>query len=208
MENDKQQALQAHIKKLVAAIDATPTDATNYLELSALLLEQKAYSEAIELLEKAHAVVEKPQELDFNLAVAYYYAENYDKALAILASLPVDDAVLYQEGLIYFKLGEVKKALAHVLTMTSGTNASRELLADIWLALGDSAEAAKLLLQIEEARRNSKVWFMLGVAQSANEKELAEHSFSQSKKLNPEYFTAAMQQYESLLALVKGKSDD
>ncbi|WP_054745212.1 hypothetical protein [Amylolactobacillus amylophilus] len=51
----KHEQNQERIRQLVKDIEQQPNDTTSYLELSALLLEQKAFTEAIELLQKAHA---------------------------------------------------------------------------------------------------------------------------------------------------------
>ena len=204
----KHEQNQERIRQLVKDIEQQPNDTTSYLELSALLLEQKAFTEAIELLQKAHALVAKPELLDFNLAVAYYYDGQYDAALSILAQLPVEDTVLYQQALIFFKQGNIKKALAFVLTIKKVTDESQELLGDIWLALGATKQAKEALMQIPVAARSAKVWFMLGVTSSTNSKDSAEGYFAKSRELDSEYFTTAMKQYEGVLALVREKNDD
>lgn len=85
------------IHLLIKQIDAHPKNVDNYLQLSTYLLEQGSPDQATKLLEEAKHLVEKPRDLDYNLAVCYYMQGDFDKALNLLDQIPNDDLVLYQK---------------------------------------------------------------------------------------------------------------
>ena len=83
-EGKTQEAIQALIKD----IDHEPKNANNYLELSTYLLEQGAIDQAKKLLVQAKGLVKKPQDMDYNLAICYYMEGDFDRALALLDTIP------------------------------------------------------------------------------------------------------------------------
>lgn len=196
------------IHVLVAAIDDHPRQLDNYLQLSTYLLEQGSADQAAELLTKAKHLVAKPELLDYNLAICYYYQGDFQKALGLLKKLPNDDANLYQKGLVYLKLGQPAQGLAHVLAIKHPDNDAQELLGDLWLAQGDLERAESSLLQIPESSRSAKVWFLLGVSSLTRDRAQAEQYFAQSRKKDEHYFLRAQKQYDGLLQLVKKRKNN
>jgi tetratricopeptide (TPR) repeat protein len=190
---------------LVSEIDQHPRQEDNYLQLSTYLLEQGSADQAAELLTKAKHLVAKPQLLDYNLAICYYYQGDFKKALALLSKLPNDDANLYQKGLVYLKLGQPAQGLAHVLSIKHPDDDTRELLGDLWLAQGDLKRAQDSLLQIPASQRSAKVWFLLGVSCLDRDRDQAEQYFVCSKKQDEHYFLRAKKQYDGLLRLINKK---
>lgn len=196
------------IHLLVKEIDEHPHQEDNYLQLSTYLLEQGSADQAAELLTKAKHLVKKPQLLDYNLAICYYYQGNFKKALALLSKLPNDDANLYQKGLLYLKLGQPAQGLAHVLSIKQPDNDTRELLGDLWLAQGDLQRAQESLLEIPAQQRSAKVWFLLGVSCLDQDRDQAEQYFARSKKQDEHYFLRAKKQYAGLLALIRKRKGE
>lgn len=193
------------IHLLIKQIDAHPKNVDNYLQLSTYLLEQGSPDQATKLLEEAKHLVEKPRDLDYNLAVCYYMQGDFDKALNLLDQIPNDDLVLYQKALVYLKLGKKRKALAFALTVKQVDNRVRELLGDIWLSLGDMKQAKTNFTQIPEEERSAKVNFLLGVTLFAYNHDRAEKYFTRSKKMDKKYYQTAKNQYASILKMLSGK---
>ena len=136
------------IHLLVQKIDQKPQNIENYLQLSTYLIEQGSVDQAQQLLEQAQHLVKKPQKLNYNLAVSYYMQGDFDKALALLDQIPNDDLTLYQKALTYLKLGQSQKALAYALTIKKVDDKVQELLGDIWMSLGENAQAQQAYLMI------------------------------------------------------------
>lgn len=193
------------IHLLIKQIDAHPKNVDNYLQLSTYLLEQGSPDQATKLLEEAKHLVEKPRDLDYNLAVCYYMQGDFDKALNLLDQIPNDDLVLYQKALVYLKLGKKRKALAFALTVKQVDNRVRELLGDIWLSLGDMKQAKTNFTQIPEEERSAKVNFLLGVTLFAYNRDRAEKYFTRSKKMDKKYYQTVKNQYASILKMLSGK---
>lgn len=193
------------IHLLIKQIDAHPKNVDNYLQLSTYLLEQGSPDQATKLLEEAKHLVEKPRDLDYNLAVCYYMQGDFDKALNLLDQIPNDDLVLYQKALVYLKLGKKRKALAFALTVKQVDNRVRELLGDIWLSLGDMKQAKTNFTQIPEEERSAKVNFLLGVTLFVYNRDRAEKYFTRSKKMDKKYYQTAKNQYASILKMLSGK---
>lgn len=198
------------IHQLVTKIDASPKKTENYLKLATLLIEQGSFDQATQLLEQAKQLVKKPQDLDYDLAVCYYMQGDFDHALRLLDQIPNDDLVLYQKALVFLKLGQNQKALAHALTIKNTDDRVRELLGDIWLSLGELKKAESSYKQIDSNNRSAKVNFMLGITVFSDNRDQAEEYLNISKKQNSKFFAQAKKEYEAVLKMVKdaGKTND
>lgn len=198
------------IHQLVTKIDASPQKTENYLKLATLLIEHGSFDQATQLLEQAKQLVKKPQDLDYDLAVCYYMQGDFDHALRLLDQIPNDDLVLYQKALVFLKLGQNQKALAHALTIKNTDDRVRELLGDIWLSLGELKKAESSYKQIDSNNRSAKVNFMLGITVFSDNRDQAEEYLNISKKQNSKFFAQAKKEYEAVLKMVKdaGKTND
>lgn len=193
------------IHQLIALIDQEPKNANNYMQLATYLLDQGSPEQAQELLEKARGLVDNPGDLDYDLAVAYYANGDFDKSLALLKNIPNDDLTLYQKALVYLKMGQTSRALAHALSIKEQGDKVKELLGDIWLALGDLKAAEGSFLAIPEKKRSAKVNFLLGVSCLEADQDRADQFFAKAEKMDPKYYKQAKNQYQSLLKLVSQK---
>ncbi|MDN6028876.1 MAG: tetratricopeptide repeat protein [Lactobacillus sp.] len=205
-----QAKVDAMIHRLVTAIDADPHAVENYLQLSSYLLEQGSADQAAKLLEEAQHLVAQPTLLSYNLAVCYYMQGKFDQALQLLDQIPNDDLTLYQKALVYLKLGQNQKALAYAMTIKQPDSRVKELLGDIWLALGELATTRKELLTIQPKARSSKVYFLLAVATLTQDRDQSHVYFERSKALDPKYYERAGSQYQAIMKLLrkKEKQDD
>ncbi|WEV51941.1 tetratricopeptide repeat protein [Lactobacillus sp. ESL0731] len=207
-KQDKKQAdIDQKIHQLITKIDQQPQKADNYLQLATYLLNEGSFAQATQLLEQAKQLVKKPQDLDYDLAVCYYMQGDFDKALTLLDQIPNDDLVLYQKALVYLKIGQKQKALAYALTIKKLDNRVRELLGDIWLSLGQLKEARTSYEQIPPAARSAKVNFLLGITVLEDDRKKAQEFLQTAKKLDPKYYQQALDQYSSILKLVKDKGN-
>lgn len=193
------------IHLLVQKIDQKPQNIENYLQLSAYLIEQGSVDQAQQLLEQAQHLVKKPQELNYNLAVSYYMQGDFDKALALLDQIPNDDLTLYQKALTYLKLGQSQKALAYALTIKKVDDKVQELLGDIWMSLGENAQAQQAYLMIPKDRRTAKIYFLLGVSTMEKDRTQAEAYFAKAKAMDEKYYKRAMDQYASIMKMLNDK---
>lgn len=193
------------IHLLIRNIDQKPQQVGNYLQLSTYLIEQGSTDQALKLLQEAQHLVKKPQELNYNLAVCYYMQGEFDKAIQILDQIPNDDLTLYQKALTYLKLGQGQKALAYALTIKNIDERVQELLGDIWLSLGELAQAEQMYLAIPAAKRTAKVYFLLGVTTAEKDRDQAQKYFAKSKSMDEKYYTHAMDQYASILKTINDK---
>ena len=193
------------IHLLVQKIDQKPQNIENYLQLSTYLIEQGSVDQAQQLLEQAQHLVKKPQELNYNLAVSYYMQGDFDKALALLDQIPNDDLTLYQKALTYLKLGQSQKALAYALTIKKVDDKVQELLGDIWMSLGENAQAQQAYLMIPKDRRTAKIYFLLGVSTMEKDRTQAEAYFAKAKAMDEKYYKRAMDQYASFMKLLNEK---
>ncbi|PEG81570.1 MULTISPECIES: lipopolysaccharide assembly protein LapB [unclassified Lactobacillus] len=193
------------IHLLVQKIDQKPQKIENYLQLSTYLIEQGSVDQAQQLLEQAQHLVKKPQELNYNLAVSYYMQGDFDKALALLDQIPNDDLTLYQKALTYLKLGQSQKALAYALTIKKVDDKVQELLGDIWMSLGENAQAQQAYLMIPKDRRTAKIYFLLGVSTMEKDRTQAEAYFAKAKAMDEKYYKRAMDQYASIMKMLNDK---
>ena len=193
------------IHLLVQKIDQKPQNIENYLQLSTYVLEQGSVDQAQQLLEQAQHLVKKPQELNYNLAVSYYMQGDFDKALALLDQIPNDDLTLYQKALTYLKLGQSQKALAYALTIKKVDDKVQELLGDIWMSLGENAQAQQVYLMIPKDRRTAKIYFLLGVSTMEKDRTQAEAYFAKAKAMDEKYYKRAMDQYASIMKMLNDK---
>ena len=193
------------IHLLVQKIDQKPQNIENYLQLSTYLIEQGSVDQAQQLLEQAQHLVKKPQELNYNLAVSYYMQGDFDKALALLDQIPNDDLTLYQKALTYLKLGQSQKALAYALTIKKVDDKVQELLGDIWMSLGENAQAQQAYLMIHKDRRTAKIYFLLGVSTMEKDRTQAEAYFAKAKAMDEKYYKRAMDQYASIMKMLNDK---
>ena len=193
------------IHLLVQKIDQKPQNIENYLQLSTYLIEQGSVDQAQQLLEQAQHLVKKPQELNYNLAVSYYMQGDFDKALALLDQIPNDDLTLYQKALTYLKLGQSQKALAYALTIKKVDDKVQELLGDIWMNLGENAQAQQAYLMIPKDRRTAKIYFLLGVSTMEKDRTQAEAYFAKAKAMDEKYYKRAMDQYASIMKMLNDK---
>lgn len=193
------------IHLLVQKIDQKPQNIENYLQLSTYLIEQGSVNQAQQLLEQAQHLVKKPQELNYNLAVSYYMQGDFDKALALLDQIPNDDLTLYQKALTYLKLGQSQKALAYALTIKKVDDKVQELLGDIWMSLGENAQAQQAYLMIPKDRRTAKIYFLLGVSTMEKDRTQAEAYFAKAKAMDEKYYKRAMDQYASIMKMLNDK---
>lgn len=193
------------IHLLVQKIDQKPQNIENYLQLSTYLIEQGSVDQAQQLLEQAQHLVKKPQELNYNLAVSYYMQGDFDKALALLDQVPNDDLTLYQKALTYLKLGQSQKALAYALTIKKVDDKVQELLGDIWMSLGENAQAQQAYLMIPKDRRTAKIYFLLGVSTMEKDRTQAEAYFAKAKAMDEKYYKRAMDQYASIMKMLNDK---
>lgn len=193
------------IHLLVQKIDQKPQNIENYLQLSTYLIEQGSVDQAQQLLEQAQHLVKKPQELNYNLAVSYYMQGDFDKALALLDQIPNDDLTLYQKALTYLKLGQSQKALAYALTIKKVDDKVQELLGDIWMSLGENAQAQQAYLMIPKDRRTVKIYFLLGVSTMEKDRTQAEAYFAKAKAMDEKYYKRAMDQYASIMKMLNDK---
>ncbi len=193
------------IHLLVQKIDQKPQNIENYLQLSTYLIEQGSVDQAQQLLEQAQHLVKKPQELNYNLAVSYYMQGDFDKALALLDQIPNDDLTLYQKALTYLKLGQSQKALAYALTIKKVDDKVQELLGDIWMSLGENAQAQQAYLMIPKDRRTAKIYFLLGVSTMEKDRTQAEAYFAKAKAMDEKYYKRAMDQYASIMKMLNDK---
>ena len=137
--------------------------------------------------------------------VAYYANGDFDKSLALLKNIPNDDLTLYQKALVYLKMGQTSRALAHALSIKEQGDKVKELLGDIWLALGDLKAAEGSFLVIPEKKRSAKVNFLLGVSCLEADRDRADQFFAKAEKMDPKYYKRAKDRYQSLLKLVSQK---
>ena len=193
------------IHLLVQKIDQKPQNIENYLQLSTYLIEQGSVHQAQQLLEQAQHLVKKPQELNYNLAVSYYMQGDFDKALALLDQIPNDDLTLYQKALTYLKLGQSQKALAYALTIKKVDDKVQELFGDIWMSLGENAQAQQAYLMIPKDRRTAKIYFLLGVSTMEKDRTQAEAYFAKAKAMDEKYYKRAMDQYASIMKMLNDK---
>lgn len=193
------------IHLLVQKIDQKPQNIENYLQLSTYLIEQGSVDQAQQLLEQAQHLVKKPQELNYNLAVSYYMQGDFDKALALLDQIPNDDLTLYQKALTYLKLCQSQKALAYALTIKKVDDKVQELLGDIWMSLGENAQAQQAYLMIPKDRRTAKIYFLLGVSTMEKDRTQAEAYFAKAKAMDEKYYKRAMDQYASIMKMLNDK---
>ena len=193
------------IHLLVQKIDQKPQNIENYLQLSTYLIEQGSVDQAQQLLEQAQHLVKKPQELNYNLAVSYYMQGDFDKALALSDQIPNDDLTLYQKALTYLKLGQSQKALAYALTIKKVDDKVQELLGDIWMSLGENAQAQQAYLMIPKDRRTAKIYFLLGVSTMEKDRTQAEAYFAKAKAMDEKYYKRAMDQYASIMKMLNDK---
>lgn len=194
------------IRLLVQKIDKNPKNVENYLQLSTYLIEQNSPDQALELLQKAQGLVEKPQELTYNIAVCYYMQGEFEKSLQLLDTLPNDDETLYQKALVFMKLGQYQKALAYALTIKILDERTLELLGDIWLSLGNLKQAYDSFIKIMPDARNAKVNFMLGLTVLDQDRGRAQEFFDLVKKKDATYFANAQKQYAALAKMIRGKN--
>ncbi|MBT8845356.1 tetratricopeptide repeat protein [Lactobacillus delbrueckii subsp. bulgaricus] len=165
------------IHALIEKIDHNPRETANYLQLATYLLDQGSAEQARELLTKARGIAEDPQALVYDLAVCDY------------------------------ALGDFDQALAYALSIKESDDRVKELIGDIWLALGELEAARASYLEIAEGQRSSKLNFLLGLTYFSQDREQAEEFFAKSKKQDPKYYQKAKDQYESLLKLLsQGKA--
>lgn len=193
------------IHLLVQKIDQKPQNIENYLQLSTYLIEQGSVDQAQQLLEQAQHLVKKPQKLNYNLAVSYYMQGDFDKVLALLDQIPNDDLTLYQKALTYLKLGQSQKALAYALTIKKVDDKVQELLGDIWMSLGENAQAQQAYLMIPKDRRTAKIYFLLGVSTMEKDRTQAEAYFAKAKAMDEKYYKRAMDQYASIMKMLNDK---
>ena len=136
-----------------------------------------------------------------------YALGDFDQALARLAQIPDDDMTMYQKALVYLKLGQSQKALAYALSIKESDDQVKELIGDIWLALGELEAARASYLEIAEGQRTSKLNFLLGLTYFSQDRDKAEEFLARSKEQDPKYYQKAKDQYESLLKLLsQGKA--
>ena len=156
---------------------------------------------------KARGIAEDPQALTYDLAVCDYALGDFDQALARLAQIPDDDMTMYQKALVYLKLGQSQKALAYALSIKESDDQVKELIGDIWLALGELEAARASYLEIAEGQRTSKLNFLLGLTYFSQDRDKAKEFLAKSKEQDPKYYQKAKDQYESLLKLLsQGKA--
>lgn len=198
---NKQQS-EKQIHDLITKIDADPQNTENYLKLATCLIEQGSFDQATQLLEQAKHLVKNPQDLDYDLAVCLYLQGDFAKALELLNKIPNDDLVLYQKALVFLKLGQRQKALAHALTIKNIDNRVKELLGDIWLSLGDLTSAKSSYQQINENQRSAKVNFMLGITTLNDNRKEAEKYFCKAKQEDPKFYQQAQEQYDAILKMI------
>ena len=195
------------IHLLIEKIDRDPKDINNYLQLSTYLIEENSIDQALELLQKAQGLVNKPEELNYNIAICYYMQGEFEKALSLINTLPNDDETLYQKALIFMKLGQYQKALAYALTIKKMDERTLELLGDIWLSLGDLSTAKQQFEKIAPSKRNAKVNFLLGLTIFDQDRDKAQKYFDRSKELDPAYFKQAQSQYAAIAKMLRGKDE-
>lgn len=198
---NKQQS-EKQIHDLITKIDADPQNTENYLKLATCLIEQGSFDQATQLLEQAKHLVKNPQDLDYDLAVCLYLQGDFAKALELLSKIPNDDLVLYQKALVFLKLGQRQKALAHALTIKNIDNRVKELLGDIWLSLGDLTSAKSSYQQINENQRSAKVNFMLGITTLNDNRKEAEEYLCKAKQEDPKFYQQAQEQYDAILKMI------
>lgn len=194
------------IHLLIQKIDKNPKNVENYLQLSTYLIEQNSPEQALELLQKAQGLIEKPQELTYNIAVCYYMQGEFEKSLHLLDTLPNDDETLYQKALVFMKLGQYQKALAYALTIKTLDERTLELLGDIWLSLGNLKQAYDSFAKIMPDARNAKVNFMLGLTVLDQDRDRAQEFFDLAKEKDAAYFANAQKQYAALAKMIRGKN--
>ena len=195
-------AVNQRVHKLIEKIDQYPQKTENYLKLATELIEQGSFAQATQLLEEAKHLVKHPQDLDYNLAVCYYMQGDFDKSLTLLNQIPNDDLVLYQKALVFLKLGQGQKALAHALTIKQVDDKVLELLGDIWLSLGELSEARTCYEKISPNKRTAKVYFMLGISILDSDRKKATSYLKNAKEKDPKYFKQAQEQYGAILKMV------
>ena len=130
---------------------------------------------------------------------------DFDKALALLDQIPNDDLTLYQKALTYLKLGQSQKALAYALTIKKVDDKVQELLGDIWMSLGENAQAQQAYLMIPKDRRTAKIYFLLGVSTMEKDRTQAEAYFAKAKAMDEKYYKRAMDQYASIMKMLNDK---
>lgn len=193
---------------LVNLIDAHPHDIDNYLQLATILVDQGSADQEVELLERAKNNVSNPTALNYDLAIGYYMQGNFNKALALLDSMPNNDLTLYQKALVFLKLGQPQKALALAISIKKLDKRVNELIGGCWLALGDLKHAHASYLQIPEAERSAKVNFLLGITIFDQDREQSDHYFAKAKKQDPKYYAYATKQYQGILDLLRKKKNN
>lgn len=199
----QQGKIQTAIQELIKDIDSDPKNANNYLELSTYLLEQGAIDQAKKILVQAKGLVAEPQTMDYNLAICYYMEGDFDRALALLDTIPNNDETYYQKALVFHKLGNPQKALAFAMSVSKTDNDLFELLGDIWLSLGDFHKARENYMKISKDARSGKLNFLIGVTLFGSSRQEAEQYFNLAKQLDPDYYQNAKKQYDSLLKVIK-----
>lgn len=191
---------------LVNQIDHNPKDIQGYLQLSLFLVKGNELEKAIELLLKAANIVEKPKDLYFNLATAYYLKGELEKALSLLNQLPDTADNLYQKALVYFNVQQYPKALAYAMTSDQknpSDSQTKELLGDIWLSMGDLKQASYYFNEAVKINPTAKSYVFLGICLYSENYEQAQVYFEKANEVNAKVAKQVLNQYESLLSAVK-----
>lgn len=106
------------IRELKKAISINPLNENGLVFYSDALFSLNKYDQAIEPLEFFVKYNDRSEFVWERLARSYYYTNQYNKAkfaLENLASFSKDSSVLNNLGLVYWKLGEHKKAASHLV---------------------------------------------------------------------------------------------
>ncbi|WP_125552211.1 tetratricopeptide repeat protein [Loigolactobacillus jiayinensis] len=185
---------QGAVKVLVAAIEKTPAQLDNYLELAAYLNALKDTQQAEKLLQSALVRFPDNQDLLYSLGTTYYAAGDYAKALTQFqqVTLPrLENDKLYMLASTYYAQQDYAHALAFAVTAQQHEPQRTDvnlLVGDLFLALGDFSHAATYYGQVlTQEPKSAAANFKVGLARLAQGLS-NEAYFEKAKQLDAAYF--------------------
>ena len=157
-ETNKQEAISLYRRYL----ELKPYDIEIRVRLGNLLLNEGNYVEAAKEFESVIDYGGISSDLEFSLAVAYFFGKiNYDRAidlfLEILDTNPGDDRARYFLAASYHELGECEKALEQFQSIGPSSDlyaSSRIQMALIYSESGDRERAVKIVEETLENRND------------------------------------------------------
>lgn len=181
------------------------------LQLSTYLSYGGEFEQAEELLIKAKGLFAKELTIDYNLGNIYYTQGEYDKAQAIFDSLvnkKFGHEAMFMLAQTLNKLGQVNQALVYAITASDMVNndaAYPELVGDLFMSIGDFNHAKDYYQNSYDIKINEKNSFNLGLCKMALKEEYKKY-FSESKKINSEFYEKNIQKLDDIQKLINSQN--